>query len=63
MGDANSGGPVGKGHGHIEVAEVRVDAAVAPVHAAPQGSGVGPVPAVAESDLSIAVLLQGLLAS
>ena len=41
MGNANSGGSVGEVHGHIEVGEVRVDAAVAPVQAAPQGNGVG----------------------
>ena len=29
MGDANLGGPVGEGHGKIEVGEMRVDAAVA----------------------------------
>ena len=63
MGDANSGGPVSEGHGHIEVGEVRVDAAVAPVQAASQGNGVGPVPAVGAADPAIVVLLQELLAS
>ena len=63
MGDANSGGPVGEGHGHIQVGEVRVDAAVAPVQATPQGNGVGPLPAVAASDPAIVALRQELLAS
>ena len=63
MADANSGGPVGEGHGHIEVAEVRVDAAVAPVQAALQGNGVGPAPVLAAAGPAIVVLLQELLAS
>ena len=63
MGGANSGGPVGEGHGHIDVGEVRVDAAVAPVQAAPQGNVVGPVPVVAAADPAIVALLQELLAS
>ena len=63
MVDANSGGPVGEVHGHIEVGEARVDAAVAPAQATPHGNGVGPVPAVAAADPAIMVLLQDLLAS
>ena len=63
MGVANSGGPVGEGHGHIEVGEVRVDAAVTPVQVASQGNGVGPVPAVAAADPAIVALLLELLAS
>ena len=46
MGDADSGGPVGEGRGHIEVGEVSVDAAVARL-AAPEDNGVGQVPVVA----------------
>ena len=63
MGVSNSGGPVGEGHGHIEVREMRVDAAVGPVHADPQGNGVGPVLAVAAADPAIVALLKELLAS
>ena len=63
MGDANSGGPVGKGHEHIEVGEARADAVVAPVQAAPQGHGAGPVPVIAAADLALVALLQELLAS
>ena len=63
MEDANSGRPVGEGHRHSEVGEVLVDAAVATVQAAPQGNGVGPVPAVAAADPGIVALLQELLAS
>ena len=64
MGDANSGGPVGEGHGHIEVGEVQVDAA-SPlcVQAAPQSNGVGPVPTVAAEDPATVALLQELLGS
>ena len=63
LGDANSGGPVGEGYGHIEMGEVRVDAAVTPAQAAPHGNGVGPVPAVRAADPAIMALLQELLAS
>ena len=57
------GGPISEGHGHIKVEEVRVDAAVDPVQAAPQGHGVGLVPVVAAADPAIVALLQELLAS
>ena len=57
MGDTNSGGPVGEGHGHVKVGEVREDAAVARVQAAPKNNGVGPVPAVAAADPAIVALL------
>ena len=40
-----------------------MDAAAAPVQAAPQGNGVGPVPAVAAADPAIVALLQELLVS
>ena len=62
MGDA-TGGPVGEGHEHIKVGEVRVDAAVALVQAAPQGNGVRPVPTVAAADPAIVALLRELPAS
>ena len=63
MGDDNLGRPVGEGHEHIEVGEVRVDAVVAPAQDAPHDNGVGPVPVVAAADPPIMALLQASLAS